>query len=104
MRRPGTVSWGWTLATCLLLSLAACGGQGNPASSGAAQPPAPAPGAGRGEPAAGPAAAAAGGPASAAAEPVKVKVGILSLVGEAALYVALDKGYFKEQGLDVELV
>src|SRR5262249_31308213 len=34
--------------------------------------------------------------------PVKVKAGTLGLTTDAAVYLALDKGYFTEQGLDVE--
>jgi NitT/TauT family transport system substrate-binding protein len=33
----------------------------------------------------------------------KVKVGAYASVSDAPLYIALEKGYFKEQGLDVEL-
>jgi NitT/TauT family transport system substrate-binding protein len=36
--------------------------------------------------------------------PVSVKVGSLRLVGEAGLMDALGKGYFREEGLDVELI
>jgi NitT/TauT family transport system substrate-binding protein len=34
----------------------------------------------------------------------KVKVGAYASVSDAPLYIALEKGYFKEQGLDVEMV
>jgi NitT/TauT family transport system substrate-binding protein len=34
----------------------------------------------------------------------KIKVGYIGLTCEAPLYMALEKGYFKEQGLDAELV
>jgi len=34
----------------------------------------------------------------------KVKVGAYASVSDAPLYIALEKGYFKEQGLDVEIV
>ncbi|TFZ02596.1 hypothetical protein EZ313_15160 [Ramlibacter henchirensis] len=34
----------------------------------------------------------------------KVKVGAYSSVSDAPLYIALEKGFFKEQGLDVEMV
>ncbi|WP_167784894.1 ABC transporter substrate-binding protein [Ramlibacter rhizophilus] len=34
----------------------------------------------------------------------KVKVGAYASVSDAPLYIAMDKGYFKEQGLDVEIV
>ncbi|HZR99987.1 MAG TPA: ABC transporter substrate-binding protein [Chloroflexota bacterium] len=36
--------------------------------------------------------------------PVSLKVGSLRLVGEAGLMAALGKGYFREEGLDVDLV
>lgn len=35
---------------------------------------------------------------------VKVKLGVAGTLGEAALYMAKDKGYFEAEGLDVELV
>jgi NitT/TauT family transport system substrate-binding protein len=39
-----------------------------------------------------------------AAEPLKkVKVGIIFLVADAGMFIARDKGYFADQGLDVEL-
>src|SRR3954470_24466942 len=34
----------------------------------------------------------------------KVKVGAYASVSDAPLYIALEKGYFKEQGLDVEML
>jgi len=36
--------------------------------------------------------------------PVKVKVGTTGLIGAAALFAAVENGYFREEGLDVELV
>jgi NitT/TauT family transport system substrate-binding protein len=36
--------------------------------------------------------------------PVKVRTGTLSLANEAPLYVAFDKGYFREEGLDVDII
>jgi len=39
----------------------------------------------------------------ASAQPAKVRVGAYSSISDAGLYVALDKKYFAEQGLDVEL-
>ena len=36
--------------------------------------------------------------------PVKVRYGSLGNVGESAVIIAREKGYFKEQGLDVEMV
>ena len=34
----------------------------------------------------------------------KVKVGAYASISDAPLYIAQEKGYFKEQGLDVEIV
>ena len=42
--------------------------------------------------------------AGACAEGDKVRVGVYASISDAPLYVAIDKGYFKEQGLDVELL
>jgi NitT/TauT family transport system substrate-binding protein len=42
--------------------------------------------------------------ASASAGPAKVRVGYLGLTCEAAMFVAQEKGFFKEEGLDVEFV
>src|SRR5690349_12749478 len=36
--------------------------------------------------------------------PTKVKVAYLGLTCEAAMFVAYEKGFFKEEGLDVEFV
>src|ERR1700736_5226179 len=37
------------------------------------------------------------------AEPLKAKVGVLRLSSSAPVFIAQDKGYFKDAGLDVEL-
>jgi NitT/TauT family transport system substrate-binding protein len=42
--------------------------------------------------------------AAVSAEPDVVKVGAYASISDAPLYIAVDKGYFKEQGLKVELV
>src|SRR5438874_796772 len=67
-----------------------------PAASGAAAPAAPA------------ASAPAGQPAPQAAPaplnpPLTVKVGTLTLVGEAGIFDAIAKGYFREEGIEVDL-
>src|SRR5262245_33179179 len=92
------------LLATLALGLAACGpqtapGSGPPASStaqpapaGAAAPPAAAPG-------------AAVQPAAAVPQPpVQLKVGTQRLSSDAPMYAAYERGYFTEQGLDVEFV
>src|SRR6202011_4733732 len=38
-----------------------------------------------------------------AEEPLKAKVGVLRLSSSAPVFIAQDKGYFKDAGLDVEL-
>ncbi len=60
------------------------------------------------QPAAAPTVASSGATSPAAAPPlsptVHVKVGSVRLVGEAGVFIALAKGYFAAEGLDVELV
>src|SRR5579885_1945618 len=70
----------------LLLSLAAC-------SAPAAAPGAPAP----------PAPAASGSAPAAAPAPATVKVGVTPLLTVSGLFVALDKGYFTEQGIELAM-
>ena len=50
------------------------------------------------------AALALGGGRAEAADPVKLKVGVYNSVSDAGLYIARDKGYFAEQGLEVEFL
>ncbi|MDB6001564.1 MAG: NitT/TauT family transport system substrate-binding protein [Rhizobacter sp.] len=38
------------------------------------------------------------------AQPVKLKVGAYASISDAPLYIGVDKGFFKEQGLNVEIV
>ena len=45
---------------------------------------------------------AATGPAR-AEEPLKAKIGVLRLQSSSPVFIALDKGYFREAGLDIEL-
>ncbi len=42
--------------------------------------------------------------ATATAEPVHLKVGVLNYMSNGPLFIALDDGFFAEQGLDVEFV
>jgi NitT/TauT family transport system substrate-binding protein len=42
--------------------------------------------------------------ASATPAPAKLKVGELGTTGDAPLYIAFEKGYFREQNLDIEFV
>jgi NitT/TauT family transport system substrate-binding protein len=39
-----------------------------------------------------------------APEPTKLKVGVLGTTGDGPVYIAFEKGYFKEQNLDIEFV
>lgn len=48
--------------------------------------------------------AAAPATATPAPQPQKLKVGVLGTTGDSPIYIALEKGYFKEQNLDVEFV
>jgi NitT/TauT family transport system substrate-binding protein len=98
--------WGYSLLAVGLL--VACGAPAAapakpPAASGSAPIAAPAPAGGA--PVAPPAASA---PASASVQPlqpaVSVKAGAYELTGNAGLFVAYDRGYFREEGLDVELI
>jgi NitT/TauT family transport system substrate-binding protein len=100
----------------LLLALAACGAP----QSAAPKPSAPAPASGAtSAPAAAPSAvqqpaagAAPAAPAPAASQParqplaprVAVRYGQLGSASDAGVYVALERGYFAEEGLDLDLV
>jgi sulfonate transport system substrate-binding protein len=90
------------LGSLLSLALAACATPANsPARSDAPQPPVVS------APAATVPAAAAPAPAPAAAPPgppVALKVATQRLTSDVAMYVALERGYFAEQNLAVELV
>jgi NitT/TauT family transport system substrate-binding protein len=92
------------LASLLTLALAACSAPAAPAARPAATAPAgdsatraPAASAPATPPAAAPAAASPG-------PPVQLKVATQRLTSDVAMYAAMEKGYFTEQGLDVELI
>jgi NitT/TauT family transport system substrate-binding protein len=92
------------LAIFVGIGTIACGG--SPAAGPApAKPSVPAGGAAAAAPtaASAPAGTAAAAPAPAQG-PIVVRVGSQQLVGNAGVYIAQDKGYFAEQGLDVQYV
>jgi NitT/TauT family transport system substrate-binding protein len=98
-----TVGVALLLALLPLLAVLAC------APAPAAAPPPAAPATPRAPAAPAPSAAAGAAAASPAAiaplnPPVSVKVGTTGLIGAAALFAALENGYFREEGLEVELV
>lgn len=45
----------------------------------------------------------ASGRAGAAGEPVKVRIGLIPVIGPAPLYIALEKGYFAKEGIDAQI-
>lgn len=96
LRRDGA---GTRLVVALLLMIVACA----PAPAAAPAKPASAPPAAPAAAGAGPAptAPAAAQPLS---PPLNLRVGSLGLVGEAGVFDALAKGYFREEGLEIELV
>src|SRR3954470_19926852 len=83
------------LAACASGSSAPSPAAGKPSASGAA----PAVTAAAASPAAAPAVPAA--PAAPLTPPVTVRFGDLPATSNAAFYVAVDRGYFREEGLDV---
>jgi ABC-type nitrate/sulfonate/bicarbonate transport system substrate-binding protein len=93
-----------TLAASATLALAACGGS-------AAAPSAPAPASAPASAAAKPASAAASAPASAAAKPsaaatAKVRYGLPTTppaITTVGVYFGIENGFFKDEGLDVEV-
>ena len=99
-------------AVAPVAGLAACGGSAPAASSAAAavKPPATSPAsAAPSKPSAAasaPASASAAAPASASAAAAAsgatvVNLGLLSSVSDAGFYIGMDKGYFKEQGIEI---
>ncbi|HLH23269.1 MAG TPA: ABC transporter substrate-binding protein [Chloroflexota bacterium] len=101
--------WGGWLGVGIALWLAACTPAG-PSQAGAAARPTPAAAEqAPGGPTSGAATAAAGGAAASASTaplspPVALKVGSTLTLGDSPLFVAMAKGYFQAEGLDVELV
>lgn len=96
---------GWLLSGLLLM---ACGAPA-PASTAPAAPAATAPPAAPAPPAASAAAPAAGTQATPPtvaplSPPVTVKMGVIGIAPEAGIYQAVEKGYFQDEGLQVELV
>ena len=49
------------------------------------------------------AAAAFAAPSDVSAQTAKAKVGVLRLSSSAPVFIAQDKGYFRQAGLDIEL-
>ncbi|HZS00380.1 MAG TPA: ABC transporter substrate-binding protein [Chloroflexota bacterium] len=103
------------LPTACAILLAACAGAGAPAAQPAA--PAPAQPGGAAAPtassaalpaAAAPTAASAAAPAAAQpaplAPPVTVRIGVLPNISDSGTYIALERGYFQEEGINLELV
>jgi NitT/TauT family transport system substrate-binding protein len=43
------------------------------------------------------------GPAAQGAEPVVVRVGVLGVISDAGVYVAMERGYFQDEGIRVDL-
>lgn len=110
---PRTERGAWPVACLALLAAVAalaCSGPATapPSAPAASKPSAPSPTGAPAAPGATSAPAGAGATVSAAVQPlsppVQVKVGSVRLVGEAGVFIALAKGYFTAEGLDVELV
>jgi NitT/TauT family transport system substrate-binding protein len=108
--KPGLPGWAWIgLTTLVMLGIGCSGGSGPPAPAAApakAPPAAPAgasaaPTAGAAPVAAAPAAPTAVPPLS---PPVALKLGLPHLLADVGFFVAQDRGYFAEEGLEVEFV
>jgi NitT/TauT family transport system substrate-binding protein len=104
------------LATALVVALAACAPGATPAAPTAgASKPTTAPAAPAAQPVASPSPAAAASPAAspspaakpAAAAPAPVtpqtvRLGLLSSASDAGLFIAIEKGYFRDQGVEIQ--
>ncbi len=88
----------WTIITLLLglaLSVAACAPTATPTPIPTKAPQA--------LPTKPPAAVSTPAAATPAPKPATIKYGVVQSIGDAGVYVAFDKGYFKEQGITLEL-
>src|SRR5688572_3153047 len=85
------------VALCVLaVWLSGCAPSTSPASRPAPTPVAAVP--------IGASAPAASPPAVAPAAPVRVRAASQRLAGEAAVFIAADRGYFRQEGVDLELI
>lgn len=103
----------FSFAVVLFVALAACAPAAPPTPTPlpkptvAPEPPkamATAPPAKTEAPAKPPAATATAAPAAAPAKSASIKVGVLGLHADAGAYIAQERGYFKDEGIDVELI
>ena len=94
---------GWLVVAPLLLATACAGSAGAPAPSAPAKPAAPPP-ATQAPAAQAPAASAPAAASPAAPERQSFRYGYVPIVAGAAVYIAKDKGYFAEQGIDLEML
>jgi NitT/TauT family transport system substrate-binding protein len=95
-----------TLILAPLLLAAGCGPGASSPAAPAAKPPASAPSAPAAPPSGGsaPNVTAPAAPPAAAREPATVRVGVLAILAEAGMYLALEKGYFQEEGLTADFI
>jgi len=107
LRRPGACALLALVSFGLLLFGAACAPAAPAVPSGAAGAAAPPRAAARGAATSAPGSAAParaeGGGAQASAPAATVKVGVVRTLTEAGIYVGLERGYFAEQGITLDL-
>ncbi|HZS01138.1 MAG TPA: ABC transporter substrate-binding protein [Chloroflexota bacterium] len=92
------------------LVLAACGGRAAPPASAPSNAPSAPSGGGQAPAASQPSAPAASKPATSAAAyrptplnpPVSLQVGVVSSSSDGGIFIAMDRGYFEEEGLQIE--
>ena len=94
-------SRGLALGLSLSLLVAACAAPAAPSPSAPARPGAARPRRPRPSSSVQPTAAA---PAQSAGEPARVRVGTIGSLSDSGLFIAQDRGYWQEQGLNVDLV